>query len=137
METITDEQYVKMVDGKLVLVKQKSCPVRTALHTVCRPLSGVGISVYDSLDEFARKRNSLQVVESPNFKECRQVNIAVEALLQRGPRAPEPPDDAVVEWLVFRGPDMGIGARVGGARAHGRLGLGGRDCGGGWFVGRG
>ena len=29
---MTYDQYVKMVDGKLV-VKQKSCPVRTALHT--------------------------------------------------------------------------------------------------------
>ena len=29
-----DDQHVKMADGKLVQVKQKSCPVRTALHTV-------------------------------------------------------------------------------------------------------
>ena len=27
-----DDQYVKMADGKLVLVKQKSGHVRTALH---------------------------------------------------------------------------------------------------------
>ena len=30
---MTDDQYVKRVDGKLVLVKQKSCPVRTALYS--------------------------------------------------------------------------------------------------------
>ena len=29
-------------------------------------------------------------MESPNFKECRRVSIAVEALLQRGPGAPMP-----------------------------------------------
>ena len=44
-------------------------------------------------------------VESPNFKESRWVSIAVEALLQRGPGAPEPPDEAV-ERLVSRGPDI-------------------------------
>ena len=31
----------------------------------------------------------------------------MEALLQRGPGAPEPPDEAF-EWLVTRGPDMGM-----------------------------
>ena len=31
---MTDDQYVKMADGKLVPVKQKSRPVRTALHTM-------------------------------------------------------------------------------------------------------
>ena len=35
---VTDDQYVKMVDGKLVLVKQKSCHVRTALHTMWGPV---------------------------------------------------------------------------------------------------
>ena len=33
-----DEQHVKMADGKLVLVKQKSCSVRTALHTMWGPV---------------------------------------------------------------------------------------------------
>ena len=28
---MTDDQYVKMADGKLVLVKQKSCPMTSAL----------------------------------------------------------------------------------------------------------
>ena len=35
------------------------------------------------------------------------MSIAVEVLLQRGPGAPEPPDEAV-EQLVSRGPDMGM-----------------------------
>ena len=54
------------------------------------------------------KRNlSIQGVESPNFKECRRVSIAVEALLQRDPGAPEPPEEAV-ERLVSCGPDMNM-----------------------------
>ena len=71
-------------------------------------LAALGINVYGSLGECARKRNlSVQGVESPNFKEYRRVSIAVEALLQRGPDAPESPDE-VVERLVSRGPDMGM-----------------------------
>ena len=129
---MTDDQYVKMADGKLVLVNQTSCPVRTALHTIwgqvvmdpvsydvlpgredvvilgSPTLAALGITVYDSLGECVRKSNLLvQGVESPNFKGCRRVSIAVEALLQRGPGAPEPPDGAV-EWLISRGPDMGM-----------------------------
>ena len=77
---MTNGQYVNMANGKLVLVKQKSCPVRTALHTMWRPvvmdpvsysvlpgkedvvISGsptlvtLGINVYDSLGECVRKR---------------------------------------------------------------------------------
>ena len=128
---MADDQYVKISDCKLVLVKQKSCAVRTALHTMWGPvvmdpisydvlpgkamnISGsptfvaLRINVYGSLGEFARKRNlSVQGVESPNFKECRRVSIAEEALLQRDPGAPEPPDEAV-ERLVSRGPDVGM-----------------------------
>ena len=123
---MTDDRYVKMTHGKLVQVKQKSRPVRTALNTVWGPvvtdlvsyaalpgkedmailgsptLAALRIKVYDSLGECVRKRKvSVQGVESPNFKECRPVTIAVEALLQCGPGAPEPPDEAV-ERLVFR-----------------------------------
>ena len=39
---MTDDQYVKVSDGKLVLVKQKSCPVQTALRVFQR-LGGAGI----------------------------------------------------------------------------------------------
>ena len=131
--SITDDQCVKMADGKLVLVKQKSCPVRTALNTMWVPvvmdsvsyavlpgkedgvvilgsptLTALGINVYDSLGEYGRKRNlSVQGVESTDFKKCWRVSIAVEALLQRDPGTPEPPDEAV-ERLISRGPDMGI-----------------------------
>ena len=71
-------------------------------------LAALGINVYESLGECARNRNlSIQGVESANFKECRRVSIAFEALLQRGPGTPEPPDEAV-ERLVSRGPDMGM-----------------------------
>ena len=129
---MTDDQYGKTADGKLVLVKQKSCPARTASHTMWGPvvmdpvsyavlpgkedvvimgsptIAALGINVYVSLDECARKCNlSVQGVESPNFKECRQVGIAVEALLHRDPGAPEPPDEAV-ERLVSGVPDMGM-----------------------------
>ena len=65
-------------------------------------------SLCDSVGECARKRNlSVQGVESPNFNQCRQMSIAVEALLQRGPGASKPPGEPV-ERLVSRGPDMGI-----------------------------
>ena len=40
---VTDEQYVEMADGKLVQVEQKSCPVRTVLHTTWGP---VGLARY-------------------------------------------------------------------------------------------
>ena len=71
-------------------------------------LAALGIDVYDSLGECAREHNlSVQSVESPNFKECRWVSIGVEALLQRGPSAPEP-SDKTVEQLVYRGPDTGM-----------------------------
>ena len=98
-----------MVGGKLELVKQKSCSVRTALHkmwglVVMDPVSYVvlpgeddvvilgspilatlGINGYDNLRECARKRNfSFQRVESPNFEEYGWVSITVAALLQRG-----------------------------------------------------
>ena len=63
-------------------------------------LATLGIKVYDSLGVCARKRNlSVQGAKSPNFKECRRVSITVEALLQRGPGAPEPPNE-VVKWLL-------------------------------------
>ena len=50
---------------------------------------------------------SNQGVESPNFKVFQRVSIAVEALLQRGPGALEPPNESV-ERLVSHGPHMGI-----------------------------
>ena len=77
----TDDQYVKMADGKLVLVKQKSCPVRRALHTMWGPvvmntvpyavlpgkedvmilesptLATQGVNLNDSLGECALNRN--------------------------------------------------------------------------------
>ena len=37
-ETSIDDQYVKMVYGKVVLVKQKSCLVRTAVYTTWVPV---------------------------------------------------------------------------------------------------
>ena len=128
----TDDQYVEMVDGKLVLVKQNSRPVRTALHTMWAPvvtdpisyavlpgkedvmilggpiLAALRISVYDSLGECARKCNLfVKSVESPNFKEYRRVSIAGEALLQHGPGASESLYETA-ERLVSRGADMGM-----------------------------
>ena len=70
--------------------------------------AALGINVYDSLCECARKRNlSVQGVESRNFKECQRVSIAMEALIWRGPGAPEPQHEAV-ERLVYREPAMGM-----------------------------
>ena len=105
---MTDDQFVDMADGKLVLVKPKSCPVRIALHTMWGPmvmdsvsyavwtcredlvilgsptLAALRLNVHDSGGECARKHNlSVQGVESPNFKESRRVSIAVEAPLYR------------------------------------------------------
>ena len=66
-------------------------------------LATLGVNVYDRLGEYARKSNfSVQVKDSPNFKECRRLSIAVEALLQRGPGASKPSDEAV-ERLISRG----------------------------------
>ena len=80
--------------------------------------------MYDSLGECAGERNlSVQGLESPKFKECRRTSIAMEALLQRGPGGPEPPDEAG-ERLVSRGTDMGIEPEQEEARAHRRLGRG-------------
>ena len=63
-------------------------------------LATLGIDVYDSTGEYARKRNlSVQGVESSNFRKCRWVSIAEES--------PEPPDEAV-ERMVSRGSDMGM-----------------------------
>ena len=77
---MTDDQYVRIADDKLVLVKQKSYPVRTASHTMWGPvvmdlvsyavlpgkedvvilgsptLAALGM-VYGSLSEYGRKRN--------------------------------------------------------------------------------
>ena len=53
------------------------------------------ITMYVSLDECMHEHDlSVQGVESPNFKKCRRVSIAVEALLQRGPGGPKLPDEA-------------------------------------------
>ena len=35
---LTDDQYVNVVDGKLMLVKKKPCPVRIALHNMWEPV---------------------------------------------------------------------------------------------------
>ena len=127
---MADDQDVKMADGKLVLGKKKSCPARTTLHTMWGPavidpvsyavlpgkedvvilgnptLGTLVINVQDSLGECARKRNlSVQGVETPYFKECRRVSIAVKFLLQRDPGSSEPPDEAI-EQLVSSEPDV-------------------------------
>ena len=71
-------------------------------------IAALGIDVNDCLGECARKRNlSVQGVKSPKFKNCRWMSTMVEALLQRGPGAPEPLDEAV-ERLVSRGRDMSM-----------------------------
>ena len=71
-------------------------------------LAALKIIVYDSYGECSSKRSLfVQGVESPKFKKGRWVSIAVKALLQRGPGAPGPPDEAV-ERLVSRGPHKDV-----------------------------
>ena len=82
-------------------------------------LVALGSNVYDSLGKCVLKYNlSVQGVESPNFKEYRRLSSAVEALLQRGPGAPEPPDEVIER--ISRGPDMGMEPEQK-ERAHRRL----------------
>ena len=94
-----------------------------------------GINMFGSLGERVHKRNlSDHGVESSNFKEYRQVSIAVEALLQRGPDAPEPSDEAN-ERLVSRGPDTYMEPEQKKCESAGALAKAG-DCGGERFVER-
>ena len=51
MGSMVVDQYVKMADVKLVLVKQKSCPVRTVLHMMWGPVVMDPVSYADDLGE--------------------------------------------------------------------------------------
>ena len=55
----------------------------------------------------ASLHRSVQGVKWPTYKEYRRVSIGVKALLQCGPGAPEPSDEAI-ERLFSLGPDLGM-----------------------------
>ena len=120
---------VKLADGNVRSMQSKTCLVRTALHTSWGPvvlepchyavmpgaddvdfigsgtLEAMGIDVYSGLEACARSRHSLvSGVDTPEFRACRRVSLAVEALQDAG--ASEAPVDPSVERLVSRGPEM-------------------------------
>ena len=120
---------VKPADGNVRSMQSKTCLVPTALHTSWGPvvlepchyavmpgaddvviigsgtLEAMGIDVYSGLEVCARSRHSLvSGVDTPEFRACRRVSLAVEALQDAG--ASEAPVDPSVERLVSRGPEM-------------------------------
>ncbi|CAB1109830.1 unnamed protein product [Ectocarpus sp. CCAP 1310/34] len=126
----TDHPHqVKTVEGRLVTVTEKTCPVRMTIHTQWGPvvldprafavmpgtddvviigdptLTKLGIDVYEAMAQHALKERDMEVrgVDTPGFHEARRISVSVEAFTQRA--APDPPD-AAVERLVARGPDM-------------------------------
>ncbi|CAB1115245.1 unnamed protein product [Ectocarpus sp. CCAP 1310/34] len=120
---------LKVADGRVLEVTQKTCPVRIALHASWGLVSvdlfsfavmlgdgqvvilgnptpkALGIDVYESLGTCVRSRASVMGVETAAYKECRRVSLAVDALQYReGPEQAEP--DPAVERSVARGPNM-------------------------------
>lgn len=70
-------------------------------------LGALGIEVYSSLCICAHARNiSVCIVDTPDFKGCRRINIIVETLQQPGGR--EEAVDPLTERLVLRGPEMSM-----------------------------
>ena len=117
------EHLVKLANGNVERVEQKTCLVRTALHTSWGPvvvdpcsfavmpgtddvvimgsplLEALGIDVYSSLGACARARNtSERGVATPELKDCRRVDVRVEALQQPGDK--EAPVNSSVERLL-------------------------------------
>ncbi|CAM9167047.1 unnamed protein product [Sphacelaria rigidula] len=128
---MSGKQLVKLANGNVERMKQKSCPVQTALYTSWGPvaldpcsyavmprtddvkimgsptLEALGIDVYSSLGDCARARNtSVQGVNTPDFTDCRRSSIAVDALQQPGGRAE--PVYSSVERLLSRSLAMSI-----------------------------
>lgn len=129
MERTTQTHQLKMADGRVLPVSEKTRPVRAALHTAWGPvvmnpisfaamqgdddvvligaptLEKLGVDIYKNLGERVQEARAMNVrgVESPGFREARRVTMSVDALMHQA--QPDPPDEAV-ERLVARGPDM-------------------------------
>jgi len=98
-----------LADGYVREVKEKTCPVRIALHTSWGPVTldkALGIDVYDSLGARARASAKMAGVETAAYQQCRRVSLSVDALQQVDAREEQP--DEAVERLAERGPDIGM-----------------------------
>ena len=98
---------LKVADGRVLVVQERTCPVRVALHTSwglvtmdpfllqsCRAttmlifsetptLKRLVIDVYDSLGARARERAALTDVDTAAYRQCRRVTASVDALQQQ------------------------------------------------------
>ena len=94
----------KVADGRVLVVQERRCPVRIALHTswglvtmelfsfavmpgdddvviLGNPtLKLLGIDVYDSLGARTRERAALAGVDTAAYRQCRRVIVSVDAL---------------------------------------------------------
>lgn len=128
---------LKVADGRLREVTEKTIPVRISLHTswglvsldpfsfavmpgdddvviLGNPtLKALGIDVYESLGARERKQANIASVETAAYKQCRRVSMSVDALHQPETAQPDSPDPAV-ERLLRRGPDMCLTSEGGG-----------------------
>ena len=122
---------LKVADGRVLVVQDRTCPVRIALHTswglvTMDPFSFAvvpgdddvviignptlklsGIEVCDSLGARARERAALTGVDSTAYRQCRRVIVGGD-ILQQQCGTPEKPDGAV-KRLVAREPDIDMG----------------------------
>ena len=120
---------LKVADGRVLVVQERTCPVRIALHTswglvtmdpsyfavmpgdddvviLGNPtLRLLGINVYDTLRARTRQRAALTGVDTAAYRQCRRVIVSVDALQQQPRGTPEEPDEAV-ERMVAREPDI-------------------------------
>ena len=120
---------LKVTDGRVLVVQERTCPVRIALHTswglvTMDPfsfavMSGdddvvildnptlklLGSDVYDILGTRARECAALTGVDTAAYRQCRRVIVSVDSLQQQQCGAPEEPDEAV-ERLMARGPKI-------------------------------
>ena len=97
----------KVADGRVLAIEKKNCPVRIALHTsralvtldtfsfavvpaddddviLGNPtLKLLAIDVYDRIRVRARERAALTGVDTAAYRQCRRVNVSVDALQQQ------------------------------------------------------
>ena len=126
---ITLPGKLKVADGRVLAVQEKTWLVRIALHTswglvTMGPFSFavmpgdddvvilgnptlklLGIIYYDSFVARARERAPPKGVDTAAYRQCRRVTVSIDALQQQTSLTPEASDEAV-ELLVARGPDI-------------------------------
>lgn len=126
---LTQPRKLRVVDGCELLVTEKTCLVRLAIHTAWGPvvvepqhfavmpgtddvvivgsptLKRLGIDVYQSVGECARAGHDARVAgaDTPSVREVRRVVLSVDAMQHAV--QPEVPDETV-EHLAERGPEM-------------------------------